>query len=128
MNFITTKKKNKTILSKHLLKYPKDERKDILYELSFMKLEKKSLPDIFTCLKESKIGFFHDDFLDISKKIKETDMFMNKPFDITEGVNECSKCHSKRTISYGKQNRSGDEGMTVYVTCIDCKYRYTMNS
>jgi len=129
LKYITSKKENKEILNKYLQKYSEEEKKDIIYELSYMKQEEKAISqDILQSLKNSSTGLKHPDFIEISKKIKETDMFMDKPFDMTEGLNECSKCKSKRTISYGKQNRSADEGMTVYVTCIDCKYRYTMSS
>ena len=127
LKYITQIETNKKIIDKYLKKYSEEEKKDIIYELSYMKQE-KTLKEIVEFLKTSSFGLRHPDFIEISKKIEETDMFMDKPFDISEGINECSKCKSKRTISYAKQNRSGDEGMTVYVSCIDCKYRYTMNS
>lgn len=125
---ICHKKENKTIILNHLKKYPKEEACDLLYELSFMKQEGKELPEIFNHLKESKLGFQHPDFVEIIKKVKETDSFMLTPFDAEEGVNQCKKCKSKRTISYAKQTRALDEGTTCFVFCIECKHRYMMNS
>jgi DNA-directed RNA polymerase subunit M/transcription elongation factor TFIIS len=101
---------------------------DIIYEVGFMLKENKNLKDTFDLLKNGKLFKQHPSFIEISKKMKEMDEFMDKPFEVSEGVNTCNKCKSNRTLSYNRQTRSGDEGMTVYVFCIDCKYRYTMNS
>jgi DNA-directed RNA polymerase subunit M/transcription elongation factor TFIIS len=126
------KKENSDMLKKYISNMDIEENfdiKDIIYEVGFMiKQEKINLKTTFELLKTKKIFKNHTNFIDISKKIKEMDEFMDKPFEVTEGVNICSKCNSKRTLSYNRQTRSGDEGMTVYVFCVDCKYRYTMNS
>lgn len=126
------KKENSDMLKKYIYNMDIEENfdiKDIIYEVGFMiKQEKINLKTTFELLKNRKIFKNHPNFIDISKKIKEMDEFMDKPFEVTEGVNICNKCHSKRTLSYNRQTRSGDEGMTVYVFCVDCKYRYTMNS
>lgn len=101
---------------------------DILYEMCFYHNESKNVKNTINFLKDNHISFHHPSFESISKRIVEMDHFMDKPFEVTEGVNQCHKCGSKRTLSYSRQTRGGDEGMTVYVFCIDCKFRYTMNS
>lgn len=127
LNHICSKKDNIPILKKYIDK--SINPMDLLYEFAFsFKHEKIPLKTCFEILKAEKFGFKHQNFENISKRIVEMDHFMDKPFEVEEGVNTCGKCNSKRTLSYSRQTRSGDEGMTVYVFCIDCKYRYTMNS
>jgi DNA-directed RNA polymerase subunit M/transcription elongation factor TFIIS len=101
---------------------------DLLYETCFYHNETKNIKNTIDFLKNNQISFNNSSFEPISKRIIEMDHFMDKPFEVTEGVNQCHKCNSKRTLSYSRQTRGGDEGMTVYVFCIDCKFRYTMNS
>jgi len=124
---ICHKKENKTIILNQLKKFPKEEVNDLLYELSFMKQEGKELSEIFNYLKESKLGFQHPDFIEIIKKVKETDSFMLTPFDATEGVNQCKKCKSMRTISYSRQLKSSDEATSTIIYCIECKFRYIVH-
>lgn len=130
---LCSKQDNIDIMKKHIKNYLKNnvvyDEEDLLYEISFIiKIEKETLKNTFDLLKKNRIFHNHPDFDDISKKLDEMDHFMDKPFEMTEGINDCRKCNSKRTLSYNRQTRSGDEGLTVYVFCIDCKYRYTMNS
>jgi|APGre2960657423_1045063.scaffolds.fasta_scaffold34448_2 DNA-directed RNA polymerase subunit M/transcription elongation factor TFIIS len=128
MEYLSKKKENQQKILSFLNTNYSDEIDDIIYEMSFEKLNGKDLKTVFDITKNKKLGFNHENFEKISIKIIETDTFINKPFDMVEGVNECSKCHSKRTISYSKQTRSSDEGASVFVHCVDCKYRYMMNS
>jgi DNA-directed RNA polymerase subunit M/transcription elongation factor TFIIS len=132
-----SKKENNEMLKKKISSYLSTyndplnniDELDIAYEIGFMlKQEKNNLKDTFDLLKNGKLFKNHPNFIDISKKMTEMDQFMDKPFEVSEGVNICNRCKSNRTLSYNRQTRSGDEGMTVYVFCIDCKYRYTMNS
>lgn len=130
---LCSKQDNIDIMKKHIKNYLKNkvncDEQDLLYEISFiMKIEKENLKNTFDLLKKNRIFHNHPNFDDISKRLDEMDHFMDKPFEMTEGINDCRKCNSRRTLSYNRQTRSGDEGLTVYVFCIDCKYRYTMNS
>jgi len=127
------RKENSDTLKKNIQIYLEENKDaidlDVVYELGFLiKQEKESLKNTFDLLKTGKIFKNHPNFIEISKKMREMDEFMVKPFEVVEGVNVCNRCKSQRTLSYNRQTRSGDEGMTVYVFCIDCKYRYTMNS
>ena len=139
VNTFCSKKENNDMLKKKISLYcstyntnnsfDEMDELDVIYEVGFMlKEENKNLKETFDLLKNGKLFKNHPNFIDISKKMTEMDQFMDKPFEVSEGVNTCNKCKSTRTLSYNRQTRSGDEGMTVYVFCIDCKYRYTMNS
>ena len=128
----TTKKQRVNILMEYikLNETPQQTNKDIAYEICMLFKDKKNKENKNTVemIKNNQLGFEHPFFRDISKRIIEMDNFMDKPFEVVEGVNNCGKCSGSRTLSYSRQTRSGDEGMTVYVFCIDCKFRYTMNS
>jgi DNA-directed RNA polymerase subunit M/transcription elongation factor TFIIS len=147
LSHIKTSRQNRQRLLSQLQHFTVDKQTDLIYEMAFhlngfkegfKDVEKESTKDpskdsvtlktLYDAMKSDKLGLHHKDFTEIAKKMDETDTFMNRPFDVSEGVNQCSKCKSFRTISFCKQTRHSDEGISVYVTCIDCKFRYIMNS
>jgi DNA-directed RNA polymerase subunit M/transcription elongation factor TFIIS len=129
LSLLSHKKDNKKLILSHLSRYEDTDKLDKIYEMAFqMQEDGHDLKKIFQGLKEEKLGLSHSDFSIVSKKMEETDLFMNKNFETVEGVNECGKCKSKRTISFTKQVRSADEGASVFITCIDCKHRFILNS
>lgn len=57
---------------------------------------------------------------DLLRTLKGVDPLAN----VTEGVNQCSRCGSRRIATYQMQTRGADEPMTVFYTCADCKKRW----
>ena len=132
LQLVTKQPRNIELLKRMIGSYCESkgaDEKDILYELAFFK-KNHDFKETIDFLRSDKLGFNHSLFQPISKRIDEMDHFMDKPFEVVEGVNQCgnAKCGGSRTLSYSRQTRGGDEGMTVYVFCIDCKFRYIMNS
>jgi len=120
-----------SLLQEYHRLHPDRTIEDIAYEIAYLqKIERIPMKTIRTMAQQNQLGKEHPSFREIAKRISEMDHFMDKPFDVVEGVNVCNnhKCGGKRTLSYSRQTRGGDEGMSVYVFCIDCKSRYIMNS
>lgn len=59
---------------------------------------------------------------------EEHDVFINSPPVVEDGVIVCPKCRGSKTISYQRQTRSVDEGMSTYSQCVDCKHRWKHNN
>jgi DNA-directed RNA polymerase subunit M/transcription elongation factor TFIIS len=145
MSEIDIRNKGKIVLSEYL-----DKEKNIeiiennIYQLS---VEKKSFNNIYfetlyevcyflnihnikkvnTDLKNKKVMWNNDEFLDEKNKQKEKDDFLTNPFDVEEGIEKCNKCGSKRTYSISKQVRSADEGFSTFSHCLDCNKRWRNN-
>ena len=123
---ILKNEKNIEILDKCIFHYS-DNREEYLrisYEVVEMINQKVKLIIIINKIKTKQIGIFSDDFKDIKQKIDEEESFIIKPFEIEEGVLECGKCGSKKTYSYTKQTRSGDESTTVFAVCCNCNNKW----
>jgi DNA-directed RNA polymerase subunit M/transcription elongation factor TFIIS len=87
----------------------------------------EKLAAVLANIKTGKVGWDHDTFLEWQAIMIEQDEFIENPFEVAEGVLECTsllksgeKCRSKRVFSYTKQVRSCDEGCTTFATCCNC--------
>ncbi len=107
------------ILQTYKEKNTEDEYNEFLYHI----INENNHENIFN----KKIGLDHT-FFDTYKNLEqEENEFITNPMVVDEGVFECSKCSSKRTISWGKQIRSGDEGTSVFAKCIECNHNWRIS-
>lgn len=42
----------------------------------------------------------------------------------TKGITKCKKCHLDNITFYSKQKAKGDEGETLFLTCLDCGFKW----
>ena len=75
-------------------------------------------------LIKGEYGFNSSRYKDIKRRQEEVEYFLDKPFETDEGVLQCSKCKSKRTISQSKQTRKSDEAISVFAICIECGHSW----
>ena len=61
-----------------------------------------------------------------AKSIRDKNKFEQNVEAMTDRF-KCRKCHSKRCTYYQLQVRSSDEGITTYVSCLDCGQRMKFN-
>ena len=112
-------------------KYKKNIEKhyiDIVYQITNDLSNKTPLVTVIDNIKNDKIGWNHIIFKDIQNKLDEQDSFIENPFEVEEGVQQCKSfnpktgttCNSKRVIYYQRQERGADEPMTTYNTCYSC--------
>lgn len=89
--------------------------------------DKKSLKNVDLIVKKGDIGWKLPLYEIPSKRIEEHDQYLVNPFEVVEGVLECHKCGSKKTMSVQIQTRSSDEPMTTFSKCVDCgtEWRYS---
>ena len=82
------------------------------------------LSSIVKDIKEGRTGWDDPIFDNYKIDQNEEDDFIENPFQVEEGALQCTKCGSKRTISYSKQMRSADEPASTIATCISCKNKW----
>lgn len=64
----------------------------------------------------------------VDEKIRKDGKILNeaKPESMTEDF-ECGKCKQRRTIYFEKQTRSCDEPCTIFICCITCGHKWSVN-
>lgn len=77
------------------------------------------LKDILQNIKNKTLGLNSQVFNPTKIVLEEQQSFLDNPFEVNEGVLEC-RCGSKKTISFTKQTRGGDEGTSVFAKCTEC--------
>lgn len=119
------------ILQDYQLSYNNHDKKFIkylFYEIVSMISDKPQ--SISATLKQeyNQHSLLFDDvaFSDIKNKLDEETKFLDNPVTVEDGVVECKKCKSLKTISFAKQTRGSDEGTSVFVTCVICQYKFRL--
>ena len=122
------KEKNIKILEKHILSACiqkkcasiEESYKQLIISV-YMRIQKgEDLKIILKDIKDGRVLWDVPEMDCYRHKLEEHDEFLENPFEIEDGVIECNKCGSKRTYSYTKQTRSGDEATTVFSVCAQC--------
>jgi len=90
-------------------------------------MDKKSLKSISESLKTDKSGWNHEAYRVMADKLKEQDNFIENPYEVEEGVQECHKCGSKKVFSITIALRSSDEGDSILSQCINCNSKWRSN-
>ena len=83
-----------------------------------------TLQNISQNLKKGNVLWKHFSFKNIQNIMEEKNGFIEKPFEVVEGILECPKCKSKKSYSYQKQCRSGDESSSTFAQCMNTKCNY----
>ena len=59
-----------------------------------------------------------------TKKLRFERTYCTEKLQASTDMFKCSKCKTNNCTFYQLQTRSGDEGMTTFVTCVDCNKRW----
>lgn len=98
--------------------------KNILYQIVGDILNGVNIDVIIKNIDSNLIEWKHTNFKEWFDRISEQNDFIKNPFEVEEGVFQCKVCGSRRVYSYTKQDRSCDEGTSVYAQCVACKTKW----
>lgn len=62
----------------------------------------------------------HPCFDSVRDRVARTEMFIENPYELSEGVVSCSKCGNNKNYVSTKQTRRADESSTTYYSCPKC--------
>lgn len=95
----------------------------------------KPLSEVFSLIRKEALLWGCPEFQEYKNKEVEQDNFIANPFEVEEGVLECTKrnlvngkyviCGSKRVFSFQKQTRGLDEPATTFAQCVKCGAKWT---
>jgi DNA-directed RNA polymerase subunit M/transcription elongation factor TFIIS len=129
LNMALGQPRNVKTFKKHLDRLgitDEDEYKRAVYQtFGDITGSERKLKEVLAGVKKKEIGWNHPMFNNVKQRTEEHDDYLVNPFEVTEGVVECTKCGSRRTFSCQKQVRSSDEPMTTFSRCVDCGHQMT---
>ena len=93
-----------------------------IYQLSGM-VNDYSVKECYDLIKNDEIKWNLPIYKENKIEEEEEFNFVEHPFEAVDSIMEC-KCGSKKILSFAKQTRSADEGMTVFLKCLDCNRKW----
>jgi len=94
-----------------------DLRQAVLHDTDIKKWASMSSENLMSKQQRTELLRAEEEHI---RTIKGVDPLANVP----EGINQCSRCGSRRIHTYQLQTRGADEPMTIFYTCADCKKRW----
>jgi len=123
-------KKNRQLVEKYVSHYTRTDAEyyDLLYRIVGILLhpygdgtKRERIQNILTMVHEDELSVWNQPVYSLYKIREEEQLnFIANPIEVEEGVLECGKCGSNRTISFTKQVRSSDESTSVFAQCVEC--------
>ncbi len=102
-----------------------DEFKELFSKNDFLKNQIKSkkfnIEDLCNMPPESLDPELYSNIIN-KKKLEE----FRKNNQATSDAFTCRKCKCKKSVISEKQTRAGDEPATIFITCTECGYCFTM--
>jgi DNA-directed RNA polymerase subunit M/transcription elongation factor TFIIS len=118
--------KNVEALTKAVYKASADDEEflDNIYQCFWDIKEGCLLNPLLRNIRAGKLSWSHPSLETVSLRLEEQDGYLEHPFDVEEGAEQC-RCGSKRVYSYSIQRRGSDEPPTTYAQCSECKNRWS---
>ena len=121
LSIVLKQTKNREFFENHLSKVNEDNRKWIVYQTcGLLMQDPKNLKEIAKNVKHGKVGWESPIYTEQKEKRNEFDSYLERPFEVSEGISQCQKCGSKKTYSIQKQSRSLDEATSTFSRCVQC--------
>jgi len=108
---------------KYLSKYAEEDETLyfwFIYQAVGLIIQGMDSEELKDSLKNKKVGWESPTYKKIEMALEEYDNYIVIPFEVVDGVVECTKCGGSKTWSIQKQLRGGDEPMTTFSRCVTC--------
>lgn len=116
------------LLMKHASNDDNEKLILIFFEVLGMISLKYTLNDIMHALYSRQVLWDDKAFIGNNEYLSELKDATTCPLDVDEGVLQCHKCNGFKIISYQKQVRSADEGLTTFAQCSTCGNKWRHNN
>lgn len=126
LGMVLKSEKNVSVFERNIRKSTDspEEYRNVLYQTVYDISEGKNYRDVLEDIKVNKMNWNHVDFYDMKILMEEQDDFIENPFEIVEGAQQCS-CGSWKVFSFSKQLRGCDEPSTTFAECMKCGNKWT---